>query len=386
MKRSLPLAIALALAAAQPASAQSIFASQGLGVPVPAGDARTRAMGGIGIGLHGHSPSLISPAEARDYGFRGIAVSLQSANNAIDLDGARADFGANRFPMMQVIYPAGERSVFTVGYGGFLDQNWAAFADRTEVIGGEEVTVRDLVESKGAISQLQLGIAYAVTRDLALGVAGGVYSGGLDRVVTRTFIDEDGPAVDPFTTAMSWTQRAPYATVGIRWDVASLLRVAGSVTWAGMLDGRGKDERSGNFEVDMPIQVAAGVSGYLSPRLLAAVSARWAGWSAANADDSPYGNVADTWEMGAGLEWELLRVGARTVPVRVGYRYGQFPFRFGDATPSERVFSFGSGLRLAPGTAGPRAALDAAIERGSRSGGLSEDFWRFTVSLSVFGQ
>lgn len=386
MKRSLPLAIALALAGVQPASAQSIFASQGLGVPVPAGDARTRALGGIGIGLYGHSPSLISPAEARDYGFRGIAVSLQSANNSIDLDGASADFGANRFPMMQVIYPAGERSVFTVGYGGFLDQTWAAFADRTEVIGGEEVTVRDLIESEGAISQLQLGVAYALTPNLALGVAGGVYLGGLDRVLTRSFIDDDGPPVDPFTTAMSWTQRAPFATVGLRWDVASLLRLAGSVTWAGKLEGSGEDELSGNFEVEMPLQVAAGVSGYLSPRLLAAASARWAGWSVATADDSPYGNVADTWEVGGGLEWELLRFGARAIPVRVGYRYGQFPFRYGDATPSERVFAFGSGLRFNPSQAGPRAALDAAVERGSRSGGLSEDFWRFTVSLSVFGQ
>lgn len=386
MMRSFPLAIAIALAVAQPASAQSMFATQGLGAPVPTADARTRAMGGIGIGLQGHSPSLINPAEAADFGFRGLALSLQSANQSVDLDGHRADFGANRFPLLQVIYPVGERSVFTVGYGGFLDQNWAVFSDRTEVIGGKEVAVRDHIESDGSISQFQLGMAYALTPELSVGVAGGFYSGGLERSITRAFVDDRGPVVDTFTTAMSWSQRAPFASAGIRWDIASLLRLSGSVTWAGTLKAKGETSQSEGFEVDMPLQVAAGLSAYLSPQLLAAVSGRWSGWSAASSAATPFGEVSDTWELGGGLEWELLRFGTRVVPLRIGYHYIEFPFLVDGVTPSERAFGFGSGLRFSPGPGGHRAALDAAVERGSRSGAFTEDFWRFTVSLSVFGQ
>lgn len=385
MKRSFPLAIVLALAIVQPASAQSIFASQGLGAPVPTADARTRAIGGIGIGLQGHSPSLINPAEAADFGVRGLAVSLQSANHSIDVDGHRADFGANRFPMLRVIYPVGERSTFTVGYGGFLDQTWAVFSDRTDIIGGEEVPVRDRIESDGSISQFQLGVAYALTPELSIGVAGGLYAGGLDRAITREFIDDQGPVVDSFTTAMSWSQRAPFASAGIRWDIASLLRLSGSVTWAGTLKAKGETAASEDFEVDMPLQVAAGLSAYLSPRLLASASGRWSGWSASS-NTTPFGEVSDTWEVGGGLEWELLTFDTRVVPLRVGYHYVQFPFRVDGETPSERTFAFGSGLRFSPGPAGYRAGLDAAVERGSRSGGFTEDFWRFTVSLSVFGQ
>lgn len=386
MKRSLPLAVALALAGVQPAAAQSIFASQGLGAPVPAADARTRGMGGVGIGLQGHSPSLLSPAEAADYGFRGLVATLQSASHSVDLDGARSDFGANRFPLLQIIYPVGERYTFTVGYGGFLDQSWAAFSDRTETIGGKEVTVRDLIESDGAIAQVQLGAAYRLTPGVAVGVAGGFYAGGLDRTITRTFTGDNAVGAEPFTSNLSWSQRAPFASAGVRWDIPDVMRLAGSVTWAGKLKGHAENARSEEFEVGMPLQVAAGASAYLSPRLLAAASARWAGWSAASDDSTPFGAATDTWEFGGGLEWELFRVGARVFPFRIGYHYAQFPFTVDGSTPSESAFALGGGLRFNPGPAGPRAALDAAVERGGRNGTFTEDFWRFTVSLSVYGQ
>ena len=386
MKRSLPFVVALALAGVQPVAAQSIFASKGLGVPVPAADARTRAMGGVGIGLQGHSPSLLSPAEAADYGFRGLIASLQSANHSVDLDGAQSDFGANRFPMLQFIYPVGERYVFTAGYGGFLDQTWAAFADRTEIIGGKEVDVRDLIKSDGSIAQVQLGAAYRLTPGVAVGLAGGFYSGGLDRRVTRTFTGSERAVVDSFTPALTWSQRAPFASVGIRWDVPALLRLAGSVTWAGTLKGRAENALADDFEVDMPRQVAAGASADLSPRLLAAASGRWSGWSSATSDAAPCGAAPDTWEVGGGLEWELFRVGARAFPLRLGYHYSQYPFGGDGSTPTEKAFAFGGGLRFNPSPAGPRAALDAAVERGTRDGSFTEDFWRFTVSLSVYGQ
>src|SRR5690606_26081014 len=138
--------------------------------------------------------------------------------------------------------------------------------------------------------------------------------------ITREFIDDQGPVVDSFTTAMSWSQRAPFASAGIRWDIASLLRLSGSVTWAGTLKAKGETAASEDFEVDMPLQVAAGLSAYLSPRLLASASGRWSGWSASS-NTTPFGEVSDTWEVGGGLEWELLTFDTRVVPLRVGYHY-----------------------------------------------------------------
>ncbi len=389
MKRSITLAAALVLAGTQHAAAQSIFASRGLGVPVPAVDARARALGGVGVALRDRNPSLINPAEAADYRFRGLSAAVQSSNRVIELQGVEDDAGANRFPLLRLIYPTGERLVLSAGYGGFLDQTWAAFADRTEPIGGDSVAVRDAIESSGGVAQLQVGAAYSLSPDLAVGLAAGVYTGELERVVTRTFTGEELPGVGAFRTELSWSQRAPFATAGLRWDVASILRLGGSVTWAGTLEARGDEGDARDFDLDLPLQVAGGVSALLSSGLLAAVSGRWSGWSdAADAFDSDAA-PGDTWEIGGGLEWDGLTFGNRALPLRVGYHYSQYPFRVDGATPTERALALGAGLRLGVTEAGPLASLDAALERGSRdaqASGLLEDFWRFTVSLAVFGR
>jgi hypothetical protein len=54
----------------------------------------------------------------------------------------------------------------------------------------------------------------------------------------------------------------------------------------------------------------------------------------------------------------------------------------------------GIGFRLAGDDLGPLAVADIGVERGGRSGlastdlpdGLTESFWRFTFSLSLFGR
>lgn len=384
MKRSITLAIALA-AAAPPAAAQSIFASRGLGVPVPPVDARARALGGVGVALRSLNPSLVNPADVADYRYRGVAASLQSTDRAIEFDGAAAGAGANRFPLLRIIHPVGERFTFTAGYGAFLDQSWSAFADRTEVIGGDTVQVRDAIDASGGIAQLQAGVAFAPISALAIGVAAGLYTGGFDRNIARTFPDTSMNGIGAFNSRLSWAERAPFATAGFRWDLASVLRIGGSVTWAGTLHADSTGGPARDFEIDLPLQFAGGASALLAPRLLAAVSGRWSGWSRAAADPA----AADTWEVGGGIEWEGPSIGNRTLPLRAGYHYGQYPFRIDGATPAERTVAVGAGLHLAPTEAGPLAALDAALERGRRDvdgSSLAEDFWRFTVSLSVFGR
>lgn len=389
MKRYAALPILLVLFGPLPAAAQSIFATGGLGVPVSPVDARARALGGIGVGLREAHASLTNPAAAADYRFRGLSAALQSMDRAVRFGDAEDDVGANRFPLLRFIYPVGQRLVFSAGYGGFLDQSWAAVSERTESIGGEDVLVRDLIDSSGGIAQLQAGVAYLLTPSLAVGVAGGFYTGELDRRISRTFPEGEFDDVQAIEARRTWTERAPYAVGGVRWDILPVLRVAGSVTWAGTLEARASDGREGDpFDVDLPLQLAGGLSAVLSPRLLAVVSGRWAGWSSADG----FGEVAravDTWEVGGGLEWSGPTLGGRAMPLRLGYHYSEFPFAIDGNTPSEQAFAAGLGLRFGLAEGGPLATIDAALERGSRTvdgGGLAEDFWRATVSLSVFGR
>src|SRR5690606_24000589 len=156
MRRSILLSIILVAAGTTSADAQSIFSSRGLGVPVSPVDARARALGGIGVGLLGRNPSLVNPAEAADYSFRGATAALQSTNRSIQVDGVERDAAASRFPLVRIIMPLRERIVLSAGYGGFLDQSWSAFRDRTEIIGTDTVAVRDRIDANGGIAEVQI--------------------------------------------------------------------------------------------------------------------------------------------------------------------------------------------------------------------------------------
>lgn len=389
MTRAWILLVAILLAAAPGAWAQSTFASGGLGMPVNPLDARARALGAVGTGLPGWNLNLTNPADIAGFPFRGVTAGLQTQAGTAELNGVRDDLGGARFPLLRIVYPFRRGLVASIGYGAFIDQSWAAFSNRTVRVGDADVGVRDGLESDGALSRVQVGLGYSVTNTLALGLAGGIYTGRLDRTLTREFISGLPLDLDPVSSRVRWHQRAPFASAGMRWDPSAAFRLAGAVTWAGTLSGEA-DELEGepllpnDFEVDLPLQAVVGASALLAPGLSGVVGARWDGWS--SAADSFQG-ARDVWSFGGGVEWESPLASSRTIPLRVGYHHAQLPFPIGGQNLTERFTAFGLTVPFADTNVGPRALVDAAIERGSRDGGgsLEESFWRFNMSLSLFG-
>src|SRR5690606_793959 len=104
-------------------------------------------------------------------------------------DDRSANVGGTRFPLLQVMHPFGDRLTLSLGYGGFLDQSWAVVSEGAAVIDGKTITTRDQVESSGGIAQARLGAAYWLAPSLSVGVAAGLYTGRVDRSVTRMFPD-----------------------------------------------------------------------------------------------------------------------------------------------------------------------------------------------------
>ncbi|HSL72290.1 MAG TPA: hypothetical protein VK864_18720 [Longimicrobiales bacterium] len=398
------------LAAAAPLPAQSLFGTRGLGVPVDPIDPRARALGSIGTGLLGLNTSLVNPAELAGILRRGVTATVQPFYGSEEIGGRTDDLAGTRFPIVQLLYPVRDRYVLALGYGGFMDQSWSVVSDRQEIVGNDTVDTRDQVSATGALAQVRLSASYEASRALGFGLAIGMYTGGLERNLTRTFPDSS-LALLGFSDRSNWDYRGSFATLGVRLDATSTSRFTAAVTLSSDLDANGRTDDASDVSYDMPLRFAVGASTLLSSRLLATAAAQWTGWSestnyAAPGAGSDARVVAQkTWEVGGGLEWEQLRTATRVFPLRVGFRYAQLPFRSDVLTgcpetdcsfsPAKEVAgSLGLGLRLAADEFGPLAVADIAVERGRRSGwtasfdpeGLTENFWRLSVSISLFGR
>ena len=388
MMRGFPAALLALLVLPAAAGAQSLFSTRGLGVPIEPVDARARALGGIGIGMLGWTGSMANPAEAAGVYRRGISAAMQPSRRSVEFEGESDVLGGTRFPLIRAVLPFGERTGLALGYGGFLDQSWAVRTETMVPIGDRQLRAVDLLESTGGVAQARVDLAYLLTPSLGVGIGAGVYTGRMERVVSRSF--PDTAFIQGFSSVAVWNFMGPSVSAGAWWEPLPIARIGASVTWAGELRGDPEEATTHALRVDMPLQFAVGASGQLAPGMLAVAGARWAGWSSA-ADGFGDPNVAaDTWELGGGVEWARGRALGRPFPVRVGARYARLPFRIEGATPTEFALALGFGSVLARDELGPRAVLDAAIERGRRGDaaatGLTESFWRFTISMALFGQ
>jgi hypothetical protein len=394
MKRAAFLVIILAATPVM-AHAQSLFGTRGLGVPAEGYDARARALGVNGVGLIGLSTSLVNPAETAGTLRRGVTAAFQPFTGSAEFEGEEDDISATRFPLVRILYPTG-LGVFSLGYSGVLDQSWAVIADSEELIGGDTVATRDLVETIGGISQIRLGFARRLNDRFAIGIAAGIYTGNIDRGITRSYPDSIMLGFRGFETHSRWNYSAPMAAFGVRYDAGADLRVGASVTWAGTLKAKPTEGSTTEYEYDMPLRFAVGASGRVAGNLMAALSGSFASWGS-NDFRTPGSNsatVAETQvDIGGGLEYTELRRGDRIFPIRLGARTSKLPFHLVDEeAPTEFAITGGIGFRLVEDDFGPLAVADVGVERISReglgvdAGSLKENFWRFTVSVSLFGR
>jgi hypothetical protein len=381
MTRRMLAAACAALLAAAPLAGQSLFGTAGLGVPVQPVDAVGRALGGVGVGLWDFGGSVVNPALGAGLQRRGASVSLENLVLTTDFAGATDRTAATRFPQLQVVVPLGT-VVLHAAYGGFLDQSWAVESRTPVPIGGGDVVAQDLFESVGGISQLRLGLGYAISPTLGVGAAIGYFGGEQDYRVTRRFEDPSNAGLLPYRQRWVRSYSAPLVSLGTRWSPSRFLRTGASVTWGGELTTRAQVGDPPPADFTLPLQVAAGASALLAPTVIVSAGGEWAGWGATE-------HGSDAWRMGGGAEFRGARLRERVLPLRVGGSFASLPFAPSGqtGTPTEWTAALGAGLILAGEAEAALATGAATIERGGRSAGqLSDAFWRFTVTFSVFGR
>ncbi len=134
------------------------------------------------------------------------------------------------------------------------------------------------------------------------------------------------------------------------------------------------------------MQFKVSTTAALSPTLALNAGASYSNWSGlgdSSVDEAGAGTVTS---YGVGVEWEAMDFWAGALPIRLGFRQSQLPFRFLENKVKERTLSFGFSVVMYQAAGFPLAAFDVALEAGSRSSeGYDESLRRLTMTLRVGG-
>jgi hypothetical protein len=219
------LSIALLALSAAPVSAQTLFNTRGLGAPVDPLDPRSRALGSVGTGLPGLNTSHVKTPDHAGIVRRGVSATVQPYYASEKLGAEEGNLSGTRFPVVALMYPFRTKFVFGLGYGGLYDQTWAVSTEGQEVIGNTTTGTSDRIISRGGLAQVRLSGSYAFSSIFALGAVAGVYTGGVQRELTRTF--PDSLSFRPFSVTTTWDYRGVFGGVGARVDPGSNTRLSG---------------------------------------------------------------------------------------------------------------------------------------------------------------
>lgn len=391
MKKALIISAAVVCMAGPVAlEAQSLSAAEGLGAPIEALDARARALGGIGIGLSTAGLVNTDPAAMADLFIPSLDFSLQTSWVNVNENGQASEFTGTRFPVIGVTYPIVNMGVFSLSFGSVLDQGFRVANSSTISLEGtgSQAKVTDEFFSEGGISALRFGFARRINQTFAVGGTVGTYTGDVTRTFTRSFdslLVET--SVPDFTVGGQWRYSGLVSSLGASADLGGIVRVAGSVNFGGTLDAKPTDDTDGAAtSFAMPTEMRMGASALLSDRLSLNLGLTRADWTELGQGYTGVDGHSVT-AFGGGLELSGSTVLGKASSLRLGYHNSGLPFGpTGVASPSDSYFAAGLGMDLL--TSGPLvvAGADFSLERGTRDiGSISEDYWRFAVSLRMSG-
>jgi long-subunit fatty acid transport protein len=366
---------ALAWAAPRARAQDSVFGIRGLGFLDEPLTGRSAGMGGGYAMFDGGA--VANPASLAAWtGAVGWAVGAASRRSFDPGTGAQS-LTSTRFPLFGFATPFGPRLVVGLAASDYLDRNWSVEQAQTITLRDSVVAVSDMTSSVGGVTDLRAAAAYRLSARWSVGLGLHVLTGSSQTTVRRTFPLDS--AYRGFQEQASTDYRAVGLSVGAFATPAATVILGASARVSTPLEATAADT---SVRVRMPVELAAGV--YFAPTAALVVSStvRYATWGASAGDLVAAGQERsrDVWSAGIGLQATSLRMGAQSVPLRLGYHWRQLPFLIGGTPLNEHVFTAGLGLAAARG----RANMDVAVELGTRSAGsLRERVTTVVVGVAV---
>ncbi|CAN5886145.1 hypothetical protein BH20GEM1_BH20GEM1_11160 [soil metagenome] len=370
---------------------ESVFNLPAFAVPEEGWTIRTRAMGGAGSGLTGDVFSLASPAPLARFQRAGLYVSILGQNVAVDGEGASGDFTDVMFPMAQIVVPAWGRAAVGLGYYQFVD--FDTDLEATVDFEGDSLPVE--LESTGGVSVLSPAFAYSVDAATQVGISLDFYLGSRE-IVRVVDLQDLSPGALVASDSLARDFRGTGITVGVERALGTNLRVSAAYRHRPTIESEitqaPDDDLEGTAsDFDLPGEWLLGASWQAARGLVAAAGVRGSSWSSFQPGELENVGFGDALEIGGGIEYASVvprgYVLGPQAPLRLGYRWRQFPLEIDGQAVTEWTATLGYGRTL--GAAG-RSGVDVVLEHGRRGSleehGLEESFLRLGVGFRTFEQ
>jgi hypothetical protein len=372
----------LALALPVSLGAQGTLSSQGFGYPPGQVSTRVLATGGALAEFDPITP--LNPAALSTWGRSGIYVQYSPEFRSLSgTEGGDESSTLIRFPVVAAALAIGSRATVGIGFSTLLDRTWATEVRDSVFLPDDTVSFVAAFRSTGAINDVRLGAAYAVSSSLTLGLGLHAFTGE-NRQQVRVDFDtgsfNDSSLTLPFgeNGALSYSGNALSGGVELRLGTLALAA-------SGRAGGRVRAYAGDTLlkSADAPRRFGGGVrySGIAGTTL--ALRANWDGWSSLGdllRDDSP-AEAFDGWDVGLGAEVKGPGLLGQDLPLRAGVRRRTLPFSVSGERVRETDLALGLGIPLAR----LRASADLAVERAMRrsEGGVRENSWTFSIGIAV---
>ena len=373
--RSHLVAVFVALVAGSvPAAAQGALSTQGFGYPAGSLSTRAGAMGGGPAEIDPLSP--VNPASLAAWIGSGVYAQYSPEFRTVTDQGRQDHTTTARFPVVDAALALSPRLMLGASATTFLDRSWQTTRTGYDHSGADSTQYTENFGSAGAINDVRVATAYAVTRTFWLGVAAHAFIGENRLTISRTSTD---------TTVATFNQQSKIEYGGSGFSAGFLWQPIRPITLgvSGRVGGTIRTYRNDTTltSAKVPKQYGASIGFTGLPGIEIAANASWEGWSSLASLGTPGMGVTDAWDYGVGIEARgPLALGA-PMPLRAGWRRRTLPFEVSGVPVRETTLSLGTGVPIAGG----RSRLDVALLRATRSAvsGVSENAWTLSIGIMV---
>ena len=376
MRNRFLLTVAFATLGTSIAHAQGASSLQGLGYPP--GELSTRALGTGGALAETDSRSPVNPASLARRPDAQVFAQYDPEFRSVTTAGRTASTTTARLPLVGGFLPLTPRLIIGLTASTYLDRTWQTSTPRTQVFGADTASWTESFKSEGAITDVRVAAAYAVSARFRVGVAFHTFPGSLRLISNLAFTDTLKYANLTQLTNVGFSGKA--VSAGFEADVLPSLLISASGEKGGTAKMFAND--SLQTTANIPDRYSGSIVFSGIPGTLVAVRASRQRWSSLNGLTLARTGTVDANDLSAGIESSGPKFGGGfPLLLRIGARRRTLPFEVGNSPVQETSYGGGLGVPISL----DRVTLDMSLLRSVRTGvaGVSEHAYNLSFGLQV---